>query len=164
MRKTILQETRTWIKTASSLTDQQVILANQKGPRPSTDYVTVELPMFRVISTGEPTSTTTFEWACQGTLELVAIGREAFDWLYEAFKYTRTPVGYEFIKGLSFTPTIQFDLVFRPMLVDTAMEHRASWDIDFFCTDIITDEEGVLVAAESVTYESEEFDFTVPLS
>lgn len=42
-RETILQTVRAWFKTALSLTDAQIIPADDKGPRPPLPYLTVKV-------------------------------------------------------------------------------------------------------------------------
>ena len=150
MKKTILQQVRTWIKTANGITDDKVLLENYKGPRPKTDYITVGFSEYTMISLGSKPTPDKYVVVCEGMIELNAFGFDAFDWLRQTHLFAMTATGHALLKTFDFEPVHDFSGVFQASTVDTDREVRNIWNFKIFFEDSIETSETIDVTLPAV--------------
>ena len=136
--ETVLQAARTWVKLACSLTDDQVIVARDKAPRPPLPYITVRVfaPDGKTgedervdgLSGSDPTAS--IQGDRTATVEVQAFGSGSYPWL-QTLELSR---GKKSIRDQFDTDAVTFvplgavqDLA---QLVDTSFEDRWSRDYE----------------------------------
>lgn len=135
----VLQGVREWLKTAATLTNAQVIVADDIGPRPPLPYLTVKITTID-IGVGEDEDVAALDGDGNPTLtargcRLASVSVQAFGgttalgWLAAARLALRLPAMQAQLNGdgIVIVPTgAPRDL---SRLIDTAIEARAVWDL-----------------------------------
>lgn len=138
VREDILQGVRSWLMLAATLTDDQVIVANDGGPRPELPYLTV-LVLVADIQVGEDevirglsgaTPTVKVRGTRRATVSVQAFGAAAEEWLVLARLGLRLPTVQADLlsSGLSIEPQGAPRDISR--VLDTGIESRFTWDLD----------------------------------
>lgn len=139
IRGDILQAVRGWLKAASSLTDAQVIPADDKGPRPALPYLTVKVTVAdlqvgedeaRYALDEDDVPTVTVYGTRRGTVSVQGFGSASEEWLATARLGLRLPTVQAVLNaaGLTIVPTgAPRDIA---GLLDTGIESRVVWDLE----------------------------------
>lgn len=137
IRESILQGVRTWLKAAATLTDAQVIPADDVGPRPAMPYLTVKV-LSADLQVGEDdpwphlvlgVPKLTVRGNRSGSVSVQSFGAAAEEWLATARLSLRLPAIQEVLRaaGLTIVP----DGAARDITAvrDTRAEPRFVWDL-----------------------------------
>lgn len=139
IRGDILQAVRGWLKNAASLTDAQVIPADDRGPRPPLPYLTVKV-LVADLQVGEDETrygldddddpTVTVHGTRRGTLSIQGFGAASEEWLVTARLALRLPATQAVLNaaGLTIVPMgAPRDI---SALLDTGIASRVVWDLE----------------------------------
>jgi hypothetical protein len=160
IRGDILQAVRGWLKAASSLTDAQVIPADDIGPRPALPYLTVkvvvaDLPVgedeTRYALNGDDDPTVTVHGTRRGTVSVQGYGAAAEEWLVTARLALRLPTIQATLNtaGLTVVPIgAPRDVA---VVLDTSFEARVVWDLEVLYDVSSAAEEEIAAAIATVT-------------
>lgn len=139
IRASILQGVRGWLKMAATLTDAQVIPADDVGPRPPLPYLTV-----RVIAPDLPVGEDEVVWALdeddlptatvhgtrRATISVQGFGAGVEEWLSVARLALSSDAGIAQLNaaGINLIPSGSPRDISR--LLETAIEYRVIWDLE----------------------------------
>lgn len=172
VREDILQGIRTWLKTSESLTDAQVIPADDDGPRPALPYLTVKVltadaeigrdeDVRSTDGSGDPTLVVRGER--RATVSVQAFGTTAEGWLSTALLKRRLPSIQEVLLGVGLTIEPMGPIRDLSRLVDTAIEPRFGVDLEvtyLLTSDTVAETEALSVVG-TYTFDGEPSDLTV---
>lgn len=149
--ESLLQALRTVVKTALSLDDDQIIAADDKGPRPELPYLTINVSAYDV-----PASTDYEDWSAssggqvdvgarglrEGTVSLQGYGRTSAQWLTDLplLLHRDSNQAVMTAQGLDLLPP-ESGVRRVPQLVDTSIEDRFIRDLAFTYREIGATEE-----------------------
>lgn len=138
IRGDILQAVRGWLKDAASLTDAQVIPADDRGPRPALPYLTVKVTTAD-LQVGEDEArygldgavpTVTVHGTRRGTVSIQGFGAASEEWLATARLALRLPTTQVVLNaaGLTIVPMgAPRDI---SAMLDTGIAARFAWDLE----------------------------------
>jgi len=157
----IRQGIRVWLKTALGLTDDQIIIADDKGTRPPLPYLTVKVtsPGLQVgtheilngIDGGSGAPTVSARHEKRATVSLQAFGEGAFAWLEDALDGLPLPTALDTLDaaGLSVQPISDIRDVARFLDTDTEPRYAVDLAVDYRVeTDPVSLVEAVLVGVD----------------
>jgi hypothetical protein len=168
VRNDIVQGIREWVKAfgdpAGALADNQVIKADQDGPRPAVPYVTVKVTTLSVVGVDERL---TYDNAGQGTVKVrgirravvqcTAYGTEAAEWLSYALLVSGIDAAMDQLSAAGISIDEGSTMTDLSALMDTAIENRTLQELRVLYCFESTPVTGInlLTAQAAVTYDPE---------
>lgn len=139
IRGDILQAVRGWLQASSSLTDAQVIPADDRGPRPALPYVTVKVTTADV-QVGEDEAryglddddvpTVTVHGTRRGTVSIQGFGAASEEWLATARLALRLPTVQAVLNAAGLTVVPMGAPRDISAMLDTGIAARFAWDLE----------------------------------
>lgn len=171
VREDILQGVRTWLKSSESLTDAQVIPADDDGPRPPLPYVTVKVLMAdeeigedELIEglDGDSLPEVKVRGERRATVSVQGFGTAAQEWLSSALLKRRLPSIQNVLIGVGLTLNPLSSLRDISRLLDTAIEARVALDLDvtYRLESDTESETEALSVVSTLTFDGEPSDLT----
>lgn len=171
VREDILQGIRTWLKTSESLTDVQVVPADDDGPRPSLPYLTVKVLTadaefgrdedIRGLD-GDSLPTLYVRGERRATVSVQAFGTAAEAWLSNALLKRRLPSIQAALIGVGLTVEPMGPIRDISRLLDTSIEPRFVLDLEVtyvLASDTVSETEALTVEG-TYTFDGEPSDLT----
>lgn len=162
----ILAKVRGWLLEITDLTADQIVPADDSGPRPDLPYVTIQVLTSDILAahaersyeedevTGDLVESVRAHYT--GSIQLDGYGRSAYDYIARAGRMLRSTQSVDYLRGEKITLRLTGGINDLSALVDDEIEARFQRDLFFGYTLVDSPSEHPI---ETETYEGE-FDFS----